>query len=180
MLDNQLIQLILTTLNSQLAAVGIPGIPVVQAYQPTQQGVETQTAAYLFKLGDVRVGFPQEKNVWNTGTMEEDTSMVQTYQTSFQISALSTQDPNNPNQKTASDILNLISAILQNSQTTQAFSAVGVGILKVKDVRNPYFTDDRGRHEANPNFDFTLTHTQVISYTSPFTTTVDFNLTPVQ
>jgi len=39
--------------------------------------------------------------------------------------------------------------------------------LRVTDVRNPFFEDDKTRFEANPNFDITLTHASPITLTVP-------------
>ena len=91
----------------------------------------------------------------------------QKYETTFQLSVLATQFPATPTQYTASDICNLCAAILQSSVAIQAFEAQGVGIERVTDVRNPYFTDDRGQFEASPSFDYVLTHNQTITSTTP-------------
>lgn len=179
MLDNQLYQLILSTINPQLKNVGIPGVVIAQAYQPWRQGVDPQQAAYLYKLGDHRQGFPRNANVWDSNQQKEIYTQLQVYQTTFQMSTLAIQDPVNNNQLTASDIVNLLAAILQNSITVQTFINQGVGILDIKDIRNPYFIDDQNRYEAAPSFDFTLTHTQVLSTTVPFTTVVDLTVSPI-
>lgn len=167
MLDNRLIALVISTVIAGEATAGIPGTPIKQAFQPTLQGANTQPTAYLHKVGDRRVGSPRRSDVWD----QDDAVMIhmelQKYETTFQISALATQDPKTPTQYTASDILNLIAYILQSSATIAAFEAQGVGILRVTDVRNPYFLDDRMQNEASPSFDFTLTHSQVITSTVP-------------
>jgi hypothetical protein len=92
---------------------------------------------------------------------------TQQYVTTFQGSALATQDPSNTNQLTASDIANLACYVLQNPSTIATLEAQGIGILKVSDVRNPYFSDDRQRYEASPNFDFQLTHKQIVTTVIP-------------
>lgn len=180
MYDNQLFKLILSTINPQLAAAGIPGITIAQAYQPDRQGVDRQPAAYLYKLHDYRQGFPYNDYVFNLDTQQEVYATLQVYQTTFQMSTLAVQDPSNTTQYTASDVANILAAILQNDLTIQTFIARNVGILDIKEVRNPYFLDDRDRYEAAPNFDFTLTHDQAFSTTVPFTSIVNFNLINVQ
>lgn len=92
---------------------------------------------------------------------------TQQYASTFQLSALSTQDPANIESLTASDIANLAAYVLQNSMTIAALEAQGVGILRIPQVRNPYFTDDRQRYEASPSFDFTLTHKQIVTTVVP-------------
>lgn len=167
MQDNALIALIIATIIAGEQAAGITGTPIAQAFQPTMQGVNTEPTAYLYKIGDRRYGSLLRLDVWDKTSETMVHTELQKYETTFQISALFTQDPNTPTQMTASDLLNLIASILQSSVTIAAFQAQEIGILRVMDVRNPYFTDDRGQNEANPNFDFVIEHKQVIQTTSP-------------
>lgn len=176
MLDNQLFTLILDTVNPQLLAAGIPGVPLVQADQPTQQGVFIEAAAYFHKLGDVRRGTPEKLDIYDPVKQVENHTESQVYETMFQVSSLFTQNPANPTQFTASDVLNLIAYTLQSQMTVESFAAQGVGIYRIGDVPNPYFKDDRARFEGSPNLDFTLTHTQTITTTVPVVTTFNFNI----
>ncbi len=176
MLDNPLIILLLSTINAQLAAAGIADTPIVQADQPTQQGVFTSPAGYLHKLGDVRRGSPQRSDIWDPMAETEVHTESQVYETTFQISTLAIQTPGNLTQKTASDIANALAYILQSETTIETLNAQGVGMLKISDVRNPYFKDDRDRFEASPNLDFTVCHNQTIITTAPIATDVNFNL----
>ena len=184
--DNQLLQLILTTLNGQLADVGLDGTIIAKAYQDVRQGVELSPAdapakaAYLVKLYDKRDGFPLETYVWDENSSTEVRSQVQLYHSTFQLSTLAVQVPGNTSQLTASDVANLLAALLQNDITMALFQAQGVGILAITDIRNPYFLDDRDRYEANPSLDFTLVHNQVLIKSVPFSDTVTVTLLPVQ
>jgi E217 gateway protein gp29 len=85
----------------------------------------------------------------------------------FRAIALATQDPTNPNQLTASDIANLACYVLQSQTAIQTLEAQGVGILRIPEISNPYFVDDRERYEAAPAFDFQLTHKQIIVTGAP-------------
>ncbi len=184
--DNQLIQLILSVLNGQLADVGLGGTIIAKAYQDVRQGTELSPAdaptkaAYLCKLFDKRDGFPFEGYVWDTNASIEVRTQLQVYQTTFQMSTLAVQVPGKTTQLTASDVANLLTALLQNSETSELFQAQGVGILAITDIRNPYFLDDRDRNEANPSFDFTLVHNQVLTKSVPYSDTVTVTLLPVQ
>lgn len=180
-------------------------VPVLQAYQPSMQGVSTAPALYIHKVGDRRVGSPRRNSKWVTtysqlATESDDgiatesgigvaadgtqqSSMVHTetqrYETTFQISALATQDPSTPMQLTASDLVNFAAAIVQSNAFIEAIEAQGAGILKIFDVRNPYLTDDRGQFEANPSFDLCLTHNQTIISTVPVLISETFRIFPV-
>ena len=115
-------------------------IPVLQAYQPTMQGVNTAPALYIHKIGDQRIGSPRRKSKWTNSYSQLTTengigietesgigigadgtnqatmvhTEVQRYATMFQISALATQDPTTPMQLTASDLVNFAAAVAQS------------------------------------------------------------------
>jgi len=199
MLDNPLIALLISTIIAGEAVAGIAGTPLKQAFQPTNQGVNSGPTAYMYKIGDELIGSPwrgeaptggdylTENNDYLTteagDNLIEETDEVlvhteiQQYATTFQISTLSTQDPANTTQYTASDILNLIRSILQSDATISTLNDNDVGILRVDSVRNTPFIDDRNRNEYSPSMDFTVTHHQIINSisnaVSSFELTVD-------
>ena len=166
MLDNELIKLFLPIIQNGLAAE-FPDVVIKQAYQPTQQGINTVPTVYFYKIGDKRYGTHEITDVWNEGDEEEVHTESQQYETTFQISALVLQDVNNTNSYTASDLVNRVSYIMQSDATLATLWAQNVGILRVTDVLNPYFMDDRDQFEASPSFTFTLTHLQTISNIVP-------------
>lgn len=179
MLDNQLIALTISTIIAGEATANIPGLPIKQAFQPTLQGVNTQPTAYMYKIGDKRFGTVHRSDVWNNDIPAMVHTETQQYETTFQISALATQDPKNTSAYTASDIINLVASILQSSTAIANLQANGVGIERVTEVRNPYFVDDRQQNEANPSFDFTLTHKQIITSTTPIIESTEFQILTV-
>jgi hypothetical protein len=172
-------------------------VPVLQAYQPTMQGVNTAPALYIHKIGDRRVGSPRRNSKWVTTYSQlatesgigiaadgtQQSSMVHTetqrYETTFQLSALATQDPSTPMQLTASDLVNFAAAVVQSDAFIEAIEAQGVGVLKIFDIRNPYFTDDRGQFEASPSFDFVLCHNQTLISQVPVLISETFKIYPV-
>lgn len=206
MLDNQLITLIIQILNTGFANLGVPamtGVLVKQANQPTQQGANSAPTVYLTKIGDRRIGSMKRSSVWVPATSLNITtesgteittesgnpigtdagSMVNTqlqqYETSFQLSVLATQDPSDLTALTASDILNYAAFVMQADDCISALESNGIGILRINQVRNPYFSDDRQRFEAVPSFDFTLTHKQIIVKNAPIISTEEFIILPV-
>lgn len=249
MQDNAIIAILISSIVAGESAAGIPGTPIAQAFQPTQQGVNTVPTAYLYKIGDRRYGFVGRSDSWQpvqsasftgsvtgsvltvsalssgainvgdvlsgtgvpanvtvasrgtgtggTGTYNLSASLsvsseamttatltmvhteTQQYETTFQFSALATQNPATPTQYTASDVVNLIASILQSSVTIAALQAHGVGIERITDVRNPYFLDDRDRYEASPSFDVTVTHKQVVVTTTPIVRSTEIQIATV-
>lgn len=165
--DNQLIQLFLPIINAALLADGFTGVTTKQANQPTQQGIQTNPAVYFFKVGDRRYGFLGRDDVWDQDSSSMQHSESQYYESTWQVSALVLQNPVTPNQYTASDLVNEVASIMQSDNTRDILNRSGVGILRVTDVLNPYFVDDRDNFEASPSFDFVLTYENIRQSTSP-------------
>lgn len=176
MLDNQIIALVVQILIAGEATAGIAGTPIAAAFQPSRQGVNTPPTAFIFKIADHRYGYIQRSDKWDANNQQMVHTETQQYETTFQISALATQNPATPTQLTASDICNLCAAILQSDAAIATFEAQGVGIERVTDVRNPYFLDDRNQFEANPSFDFVLTHKQIITSTTPIVQSTEIEI----
>lgn len=167
MQDNQLIILIISLINGFLTQQGVSAT-VQQTFQPTKQGVITTPAVFLYKVSDHRHGWVRrDDSAYDSGSGDFIHSETQFYESTFQISTLSIQDPTNTTQMTASDLANLISMGLQSSYVVWHLQQNGVGIERITDVRNPYFQDDMQRNEASPSFDFVLTYTRVITSAVP-------------
>lgn len=160
MLDNQLIQVFLPIIQNGLIADGYTGVDVIAANQPTQQGVPLSPTVTFFKVADHRYGFLGRFNNWNPSNLTMEHTEEQMYETTFQVNALVLQNPTTPNQYTASDLVNEVSAIMQSDNTLDILYNNGIGILRITAVSNGYFKDDMDNFEASPSFDFTLTHTQ--------------------
>src|SRR5882757_7253312 len=104
MLDNQLIQIFRPLIVSGLASYGVPVVHVRQSFQPTQQGTESGVNVYFFKLGDHRWGSVETSDSWDLNLLQMTHTEMQYYESTFQVNALSIQDPSNINSLTASDI----------------------------------------------------------------------------
>lgn len=155
--DNSLISYFLPLLVTGLAEAGYADVPVVQNYQPTIQGVPTTGVVYFQKIGNKRYGFLGRTDRWNTTDLQMDHTEWQYFETTFQVSALFRQDPYNPTY-TASDLVNEAAWIMQSDVTRQYLNTLGIGILRITEVINPFFVDDRDNFEASPSFDFTLVY----------------------
>ena len=154
MTDNELFTLIFGILDAGLVA-RLPDVTIVtqQADQPTQQGTPSGPVVLVFKIGDRRSGYLQESDIWDVPNNKMVHTERQYMETTFQLSVLFPQNPTVLS-LTASDLVNTCASILQTSAVRTQLSALGMGMLRITDVRNPYFTDDKDRFEANPSFDF--------------------------
>lgn len=174
MLDNLIFKNIIAVLRAGLTAQGFPTDPKIpgyiaikQSFQPRNRGPNSGPTLYIHKLGDHRYGFLQRDDKWDQDALTEVHTERQLYESMFQITALSIQDPAIPDQLTASDIANTAAGIMQSDATVDVLLAQGLAIYRITDIRNPYFEDDKNRFEASPSFDFTLQHERVIISTTP-------------
>lgn len=175
MQDNLIFKNVIEVLRAGLTAQGFPTDPAADGYiaikqnfQPRNQGANTGPTLYIHKLGDHRYGFLQRKNEWDEYEQTEVHTERQLYESMFQITALSIQNPKlGLAQLTASDIANTAAGIMQSDVTVDTLTSKGLFIYRITDVRNPYFVDDKERFEASPSFDFTLQHEQVIISQTP-------------
>ena len=160
MLDNQLIKIFLPIINNGLIGEGLVNVSVRQNYQPTNQGIKSGQSVYFFKVSDERrgtVGVREKFDALNSLMIREE---ITSYESTFQVSAYSIQDPTDTDQLTASDLVNVVSEILQRENTVQTLTANSIGILRIGQIRNPYFINERNNFEASPSFDFVLSHNQ--------------------
>lgn len=178
--DRQLNALIMLQLAPAMAAVAaLAGVGLARNFQPRQQGAPSLATVHFVKLGDRRYGHPYRREVWNAETEVFDHAEIQVYESTYQFNALVPQNPAATTALTESDVLNIVSAIMQSDAILAAFRASEVGIQRVTEVRNPYFVDDRDRFEAAPSFDVVFTHNRTLSSTTPAVDTYEANISRV-
>lgn len=154
--DNDLIQIFLPIIKNGLTADGFTGVVVQQAAQPTMQGSPIAPTVYFYKVGMKRYGYLGRSNRWDSIGSEMDHTESQFYESTWRIQSMVLQNPATPNQYTASDLADEVASIMQSDSTLDILNSNGIGILRITDIVNPYFMDDRDNYEAIPSFDFTL------------------------
>lgn len=167
-------------------------VDVKQAYQPTRQGANSLPTIYMHKINDHRHGhvgiktrfvpryawdtswtFDLSDSVYDTGAMV--TTETQVYETTFQLSALVKQFPQQAIPSlTASDVLNACAMVLNGETGREKLRAAKIGVLRIMDIRNSYFENPEGQFEANPTMDFVVTHVQEFVKIAPVVSTDEF------
>lgn len=174
--DKQLAALFMAQLLPAMQATsGLSGVKLARSFQSRQQGANSSPYVYFVKVGDHRYGHPERKDEYAAGSGDFTHTEIQQYESTYQFSAWVPQDPKDVTGLTESDILNVVSGIMQSDALLAAFRAQGVGILRVTDVRNPYIVDDHDQFEAVPSFDVTLTHKRTSVSTIPAVAAYDLN-----
>jgi len=159
--DNDIIQVFLPIINDGLIADNFNGVTVKQSNQPTMQGVNTNPTVYFFKVGNKRYGWLGRADLWDSLSSQMIHTESQYIESTWQMQALVLQNPLTPNQYTASDLINEVASIMQSDNTRDILNESGIGILRVTDVTNPYFVDDRDNFEASPSFNFVLVYENI-------------------
>lgn len=175
--DNDIIQIFLPIINDALIVDNYVDVIVKQSNQPTMQGVNTNPTVYFFKVGNKRYGWLGRNDVWDSFSAQMVHEESQYIESTWQMQALVLQNPLTPNQYTASDLVNEVASIMQSDNTRDILNTSGIGILRVTDVTNPYFVDDRDNFEASPSFNFVLVYENIRTSQNPiisgFAATVD-------
>lgn len=178
--DKQLAALFMSELLPRMQAqASLAGVALARKYQPRQHGAATGPIVYFFKVSDRNHGSPKREEKYNEAGAIFDQSQRQVVESTYQFAAWVPQDPAATTALTESDVLNIVSAIMQSDGFLAAFRTAGVGIQRVTNVRNPYFVDERDRFEAEPSFDIVLTHYRNLSSTLPIVNTYEANINRV-
>lgn len=156
--DNDVIKIIIQVIRAGLDSYGLTTVRIKQGYQPRSQGVEILPAVYLHKISADRYGFPSRIDVYNEGNRNFDHTETIWKTPTYQIDALSPQNPADINQLTASDIAEATAEALQSEASLRTFKQSRISIDRISTIREAYFTDDRDRYEQRPSFDFTLSY----------------------
>ena len=182
--DLTLINAVRTVLLAGLAANGQSTVPVIQFDLPTLQGRPSGPAVLLQKLpGDKRYGWTKREDYPDP---DVPTQMIhretQWYESTLQIEALgppAASDGAALPSSTASDLVNLAAAILQSDRAIADLRVLGLAVLRVTTVRNPFMKNDRDQYEAVPSFDLVVTHEQVMLSTTPAATVGELRMARV-
>jgi hypothetical protein len=180
MTDNQLFAVLFSVVRTGLAARGVNPVTVAQAYQPTQQGETTDPAVYLTKLFDTPRGHVRRDTVYDEVDDVMNETETQTYETTYQVNARSLQVVGEVDQLTASDLVKLVRQILQSSAVIALLNDSNLAILRISELRNPaLMSNDEGRFEFSPSFDFILTYDEIYTLEAPALETVEYNINRV-
>ncbi|QDH49587.1 hypothetical protein KYLE_39 [Pantoea phage Kyle] len=160
MKDVDLIDAIATRCEEGLAALGYNtrNFPLLQSYQPRQQGVPTGNSVYVEKLYSHVYGSPSLGLKYDSNKDVFIEKEGQIYNTTFQISVLLPQIPGNTDIPTAADVAEHLQRWISSRASLRIFRSKGLSIYRILDVKNRKFQDDQEQHEAFPSFDVTFNH----------------------
>jgi hypothetical protein len=158
MLDNQIYQVLISTIN-QILVVQSSIYPVLQnalvrqSYQPTQQSVKNQPCVFVSKVTNPQFGWGINY-IANTSEREQ----LQYAESTYQIVALLQQDPADVNSLTANDLVTLVSDMLQSYDIIRSLRAQGLAIQRVSSISGGHFANEKDRYELDPGFQVTFNY----------------------
>ena len=164
--DTQLISIICIALEAGLISQGYVEPIVTQGFQPQQQGSPSGENWYIHKVGPIhKYGHPQKSNVLNQTTRVIDLVETRVLERRYQITAFKKQTPEEMTltERTADDMAEEAAAIMQGQVFVNALRLQGLRMLRITDVRTPYFTDQHDQNDISPNFDFTVTYSKQLA-----------------
>lgn len=162
-----------------LTTPAITGLKVKASDSPQTTGADDGPTLYLTFTGHRRYGWVKREAIPDP---DADVGMVrretQQYETTMQATGLHRQGVTRT-APTAQDVANFAAAVVQSDAWMDLLRAQGVGVLRVTEVRAPYFVNGEGEFEASPSFDFVLTHEQVTLTKVPEITGTAYRQYPV-
>lgn len=130
------------------------GLPVVLGNQVKSQG-RVENGIYFFRIGSPQPGWQHRSyKAEDTLTLTE----TQWMESQYQIQALITEDPNDPEPITAADVTEIARMVVSSLAFVERMTLAGVGVQRASDILTPTFVNDQDQYEANPNFTVIFTH----------------------
>lgn len=185
MLDNELFVLLRGIIKAEFALLwsensyDIPLPSVVQNYQPAQGGAPNGPSVLIHKMPDHRYGFPSNTSRWDSETSRMIKTTEQVIETTFQLSTLLIQPADFSLGLSSNDLAEFVANILQSDSTAKTLLENDVQILRITDLGNRFFTDEKERQESAPYFDFTVIHKRTTIKTSEIIQGVDIAIYPI-
>lgn len=164
MRDNEIIAVIRSTILTGFSDRNLFNVEVQQADQPILEGANSPPTIYLTKISGHRYGFLKRSSRWDAELDKEIHEETQYWEDRYQFNALVSQPAYSIIGYTASDVLNIVSDVLQSDKGRAQLWESEIGIQRITDVRNPYFKNDKDQSQASPSFDaiFSYKNTRII------------------
>jgi len=175
MTENDIWAILKTTFEEALTAAGLTDVKYKRAYQPRQQGAIVGPALYCFKLTNHRYGWQSRKDEYNEADDDFDTSESRVIETTFQVSSEADEDPADTSLPTAFDIVEEVSSYLNTKSVRLQLKEQGLNIIRILDIRQPFFKNESDRFEQEPSFDFTISYQKATISKTPKVTEFESN-----
>lgn len=146
--ENQIWADIISLLKKATTAKGI-NCTVMRSYQPVD--VQIQPTILIHRISQNRYGWRGRKNKVINGLMHHIESYHQELR--FQVDVLKKIDVSNPDEKTATDIANLLVDWLESDTGLKEMRDLGFMPLRIISMPESTFINQHDNYQINPHFD---------------------------
>lgn len=155
-----------TLLRAELLAAMAPflDLPVILGGQSTGQGRED--GVYMFRLADPQRGWQGRKYRPTSDGLELTES--QWVESQYQFQALIKNDPSNPDQLLAADVVSIVRTLLGGVTMAERLTRLGVGVQRPSDILTPSFVNEQNQYDSNPSFTIIFTHKRTLTMPVPY------------
>lgn len=154
--ENQIYRDLITIVNTWLQANNITGWKCKQSYQTSLQNCTNKTIL-ISRVYSRRLGLQGNSDEWDVANNQMVHTEKYRQETMYQFSFFNQRGAEQTvNDLTSSDIGNKLLSFFQSTTGIKAFSMLSYSILKIRDLREPFFKDDSQIYERMPNFDLTI------------------------
>lgn len=180
--ENAIYEVIMPYIRDKIAGYGVSELNVLQAYQPNITGRLSAPTLSMFNVnyrfhGWGRREYPKGFDPI-TRTLEK--KVIQKMETIIQMNVTAPRlGPGieaQPIYITAADIATSIVILMQSSDFVQHLLKHNMKILRITDMRNLRFFDERDNHNSLISFDVTIIHDHVSVVSVPFAEPIDYDI----
>lgn len=176
MRDNELFKLLRDVMLSGLSRYGLTDVSVKQAYQTLPVGPDYAKTLYVSKISELRDGFVIRSDTYDLDTDDFIHTETQIVESVIQFNGWVIVEADNFDGITAADLTNYAAEILNSDTARKQLLDANASILRISNIRVPYFLDDRDRFEASPSFDVSVMHSNTRLSTTPPVNTINSGL----
>ena len=181
MTDNEVWVIITATLDQAIVDSGLGASNVIfaRAAQPRQEGAISQPALYCHRISSKRYGWQHRIDKYAQSSDDFDHQESVITESVYQVSSEVSEDPEDIGEITAFDIASRIALQLNTITVRKALLAQGISMIRIIDVRTPFFKNDSDQFEQEPSFDFTISYKQNTMSKVPAVTEYEGNINRV-
>lgn len=159
--ENQVWEQVMGLLNDWVSSQNLTTWIVRQGHQPHIVDI-TSRLIWVDRISSTRYGWQADKPRLDETSQQMVNDIRYYTDMVFQISFFKRRENNDTvDTLTSSDVANQMLTYLMSETGLANFRALGFGLLRTTELREPIFSDEDDTYERNPNFDITINFEQV-------------------
>lgn len=162
--ENQVWKDVIGIVSQWTQSNGLSAWSVKQGHQPQIVSIESQLIL-VDRIASNRYGWQADKTHYDSTKDQMENRVCYLTDMIFQLSFFKRRNPEKDTLSTltSSDVANSLLTYLMSRAGLSAFRALGYGLLRTTELREPVFSDDNDSYQRYPNFDITLNFPQILA-----------------